>query len=144
MLVKRRFLLTAIASACWLALTGTSQAQQEILAMPRIGGYTVAPDNAIGAGGVGRPLVSPYTNLPLIDALGIPGGYQTLVQPFVDQSHVNNMQTGRIQRLQQQVSTVQTTISKSNTSRPGQIIRDTGHPTRTMNYSHYYPTAVLR
>ncbi len=144
MVSNRRFLAATMAAGWILALAGTSQAQQEILAMPRIGGYAAAPDNAIGAGGVGRPMVSPYMNLALTDAIGFPGGYQTLVQPFVHQNQVNNTQTGRIRSLQQQVSSVETTISKPSNTRPGQIIRDTGHATRTMNYSHYFPTAVLR
>jgi hypothetical protein len=72
--------------------------------------------------------------------MGLPGGYQTLVQPFVRQSQVNNVQQGSIQRLQRQVTTVQTQ-TETQSRRPGQIIRDTGHPTRSMNYSHYYPVA---
>ena len=64
---KRRFLLAAIAALAVLASADISHAQQEILAMPRLGGYTAASDNSIGAGGVGRPLVSPYTNLPMIN-----------------------------------------------------------------------------
>jgi hypothetical protein len=136
-------LLIAIAALGWsLGLTETGHAQQ-MLAMPRIGGYSAAPDTTLGAGGVGRPAVSPYTNLPMIDALAIPGGYQTLVQPFVNQNQVNNVQQSSINRLQRQVTNVATATSTSiNTARrPGQIIRDTGHPTRSMNYSHYFPTA---
>ncbi len=125
---------------CWgVTLAGTSHAQQ-ILASPRVGGYpTGGPLDPIGAGGVGRPSVSPYTNLYLADAIGMSGAYQTMVQPFVQQQQVNNGQTARIQRLQSQVSTVESTQFE----RVGlnQIIRDTGHQTRTLNYSHYYPTA---
>ena len=94
----------------------------------------------IGAGGVGRPAVSPYANLYVADALGMSGAYQTLVQPFVQQRQVNNGQTASIQRLQRQVSTVEPTTT--STRRPNQIIRDTGHQTRSLNYSHYYPTTT--
>jgi hypothetical protein len=138
-MVRKTLLLVAGCTVCWgVTLAGTGHAQQ-MLASPRIGGYSPnGPLDPIGAGGVGRPSVSPYTNLYLADAIGMSGAYQTMVQPFVQQQQVNNGQMAKIQRLQSQVSTVETASPKR---RPGQIIRDTGHQTRTLNYSHYYPTA---
>jgi hypothetical protein len=105
-----------------------------------MGGYPTggAPD-PIGAGGVGRPAVSPYANLYVADAIGMSGAYQTLVQPFVQQRQVNNSQMASMQRLQRQVSNAETTTSARH---PVQIIRDTGHQTRSLNYSHYYPTTT--
>ncbi len=138
-MVRKTILLVAGCAFWWgSAAAGTSHAQQ-LLASPRIGGYPVGGQaDPIGAGGVGRPAVSPYTNLYLADAVGMSGAYQTLVQPFVQQRQTNNGQTASIQRLQRQVSTLETTAPTS-TRRPNQIIRDTGHQTRTLNYSHYYP-----
>src|SRR5271156_1504817 len=108
MIRKTRLLVVGIA-LCWGAsLAGPGHAQQ-ILASPRLGGYPTGglPD-PIGAGGVGRPAVSPYMNLQVADALGMAGAYQTLVQPFVQQQLTNNGQTASIQRLQRQVNTVET------------------------------------
>jgi hypothetical protein len=140
-MVRKTLLLVVGCAFCWgAALAGTSHAQQ-ILASPRVGGYPTGGQlEPIGAGGVGRPAVSPYVNLQTADALGMVGGYQTLVQPFVQQRLVNNTQVASIQRLQRQVSTAEPTIT--NMRRPNQIIRDTGHQTRSLNYSHYYPTTT--
>ncbi|HEX4146945.1 MAG TPA: hypothetical protein VHY91_25835 [Pirellulales bacterium] len=144
-MIRTKLLLVVGCALCWGAsLAGTSNAQQT-LASPRIGGYpTMGQPEAIGAGGVGRPAVSPYSNLILADGLaqiGVGGGYQTLVQPFVQQRMVNNSQTASMQRLQRQVNNVESTTVTS-TRRPNQIIRDTGHQTRSLNYSHYYPTTT--
>jgi hypothetical protein len=140
MVLKKLFLVVACA-LCWeAALAATSHAQQ-ILASPRMGGYpTGGPPEPIGAGGVGRPAVSPYVNLTTADELGMIGGYQTLVQPFVQQRMVNNTQTASIQRLQRQVFSAEPATTSMR--RPNQIIRDTGHQTRSLNYSHYYPTTT--
>ena len=142
-MVRHKLLLVVGCALCWgAALAGTSHAQQ-ILASPRIGGYpTGGPPEPIGAGGVGRPAVSPYVNLQTADALGMIGGYQTLVQPFVQQRLVNNSQMASMQRLQRQVSNVEATTTTTSMRRPNQIIRDTGHQTRSLNYSHYYPTTA--
>jgi hypothetical protein len=139
-MVRKRILIVVGCALCWgAALTGTSHAQQ-ILASPRMGGYpTGGPPEPIGAGGVGRPAVSPYANLYVADAIGMSGAYQTLVQPFVQQHQVNNSQMASIQRLQRQAATADSTTSAR---RPNQIIRDTGHQTRSLNYSHYYPTTT--
>jgi hypothetical protein len=141
-MARKATLLVAATILCWAAgLTDNCQAQ-DILAMPRVGGYSSGPDAPIGAGGVGRPAVSPYMNLQVADALGMAGAYQTLVQPFVFQRQVSNTQQASIQKLQQQVTTVETANSMNR--RPGQIMRDTGHQTRNLNYSHYYPTTRLQ
>jgi hypothetical protein len=145
MIRTKRLLVVGCALYWGAALAGTSNAQQT-LASPRIGGYpAMGQPEAIGAGGVGRPAVSPYSNLILADGLaqlGVGGGYQTLVQPLVQQRMVNNAQMASMQRLQRQVNTVESTTVTTSMRRPNQIIRDTGHQTRSLNYSHYYPTTT--
>jgi hypothetical protein len=141
-MVHKIRILIAISTFCCLADLAKPGYGQQILAMPRMGGYSATADNTIGAGGVGRPSVSPYANLQMVDALGMVGGYQTLVQPFVYQRQATNVQQGSIQQLQRQVSTAQSTTTSAR--RPNQIMRDTGHQTHSMNYSHYYPTANMQ
>jgi hypothetical protein len=138
-------LLLVLGACCWAAAS-TVHAQQQILAMPRVGGYAAAADDSLGAGGVGRPSVSPYSNLALIDELGISGGYQTLVQPFVYQRQATLAQQSSIHQLQRQVTTIESApkVQPMSMMRPNQIIRDTGHQTRSMNYSHYFPTASVQ
>ncbi|HTU25171.1 MAG TPA: hypothetical protein VMF30_07225 [Pirellulales bacterium] len=137
-MVRHARLLAAGTVICWGVFCAQTSHAQQTLASPRLGGYASNPPlDPIGAGGVGRPSLSPYTNLYIADAIGMSGAYQTLVQPFTQQYQLNNVQRASIQRLQQQVATPTTTTS---TTRPNQTIRNTGHQTRSLNYSHYYPT----
>ena len=92
-----------------------------------------------GQGGISnpynpKPTVSPYLNL-----LQNGGGfnfpqYQTLVRPFFDQQSVNNRNAYDSQQLRGQVNSIQQRVNQSAVGG----IRATGHPTRYMNYSHYY------
>lgn len=80
-----------------------------------------------------KPTVSPYLNL-------LQGGgsafnfpqYQALVRPFLDQQVVNNRNAFNSQSLQRQVNSIQGQVNRGDGGRA------TGHPTRYMNYSHYY------
>ncbi len=90
-----------------------------------------APGAGGGSHSVGRPTVSPYTNLPLADGLaqlGIPGGYQTLVRPFIDGRRAANANSAAISRLQSQIAAG----AVSGGGRPA-------GPGFYLNYSHYYP-----
>jgi hypothetical protein len=82
-----------------------------------------------------RPTVSPYLNLLQGGggAINLPQ-YQTLVRPFLDQQAVNQNNAFNSQLLSRQVNSLQTQVNRNQFS-PG---RATGHPTRYMNYSHYY------
>jgi hypothetical protein len=81
-----------------------------------------------GAGPLGRPRVSPYTNMVFADALGqvgIGGGYQTLVRPFVDGRRATDANSADIARLQGQMAA-------------GAGGRGGYGASRFMNFSHYY------
>lgn len=82
-----------------------------------------------------RPTVSPYLNLLQggANSLNLPQ-YQTLVRPFLDQQSINERNQFDTQSLKRQVNTLQGQVNRA-TIGPG---RATGHPTRYMNYSHYY------
>ena len=81
-----------------------------------------------GSRSLGRPTVSPYTNMVFADGLGqlgVGGGYQTLVRPFVNGRRAINANSAAIARLEAQAAV-------------GAGVR----PARAgvyMNYSHYYP-----
>jgi hypothetical protein len=84
---------------------------------------------------VRRPNVSPYLNLLLPDANGVPGGnpgqYQTLVEPFINQQQTNQANASAINRLGAQVN---------SRGGGGRGFGGTGgnYHSRFMNYSHYY------
>jgi hypothetical protein len=82
-----------------------------------------------------RPTVSPYLNLLQGGggALNLPQ-YQTLVRPFLEQQAINDRNSFNTQLMGRQINTLQTQVNR-NQFAPG---RATGHPTRYMNYSHYY------
>ncbi len=55
----------------------------------------------------GRPTVSPYANMVFADGLGqlgVGGGYQTLVRPFVDGRRAINANSAAISRLESQAA----------------------------------------
>ncbi len=81
-----------------------------------------------------RPTVSPYLNLLQGGATSLPQ-YQALVKPFLEQQTVNDRNAFDSQLLRRQVNSLQNQYS-SGAAGAG---RATGHPTRFMNYSHYYP-----
>ena len=123
-----KILLASLATCAALAVARDAAAQQ--LLMPRIGGYSTAPEAQLP-----NPTVSPY--LLMTDA-GQTGmfNYQTLVQPLVQQRMTTNHQNASINNLQQQVQNVK---SNSGGRRGGQNKGDSGgHESRYLNYSHYY------
>ena len=81
-----------------------------------------------------QPTVSPYLNLLRDDrGVGLPN-YQALVKPRLEQRERERRQRANMNRMQQQVNTMQSDLRREAP------IHTTGHPTRFMNYSHYYPT----
>jgi hypothetical protein len=104
-----------------------------LLAVSFVSGQAPAFAQGGGAGGraLGRPTVSPYTNMVFADGLGqlgIGGGYQTLVRPFVDGRRAINANSAAISRLESQAASG---------------YGGGGRPNRAgiyMNYSHYYPS----
>ena len=83
-----------------------------------------------------RPTVSPYLNL-LRDDSGATANYQTLVRPQMEQIDFNRQQERQFDRLDRQFQNFR---SESAYPQDGSVeIRETGHTTRFMNLSHYYP-----
>jgi hypothetical protein len=119
----------AVALAVFLGvclLTSGAGAQQ--LLSPRLGGYSQAqPIEA------SNPVINPFLLMTDAGQTGILN-YQTLVQPMLQQRQVMMQQSSSITQLQQQARGAQMSPSK----RPGQNVRDTGHETRYLNYSHYF------
>jgi hypothetical protein len=88
-----------------------------------------------------KPTVSPYLNLLQGGggALNLPQ-YQTLVRPFLEQQAINDRNAFDSQLLRRQVNSLQNQTNRSAMAGG----RPTGHPTRYMNYSHYYYCSVRR
>jgi hypothetical protein len=86
-----------------------------------------------------RPTVSPYLNLllPSAQRTGIPL-YQSVVRPQLEQRRANTQQRVAIGQLQQQFTGLRAQAGGQQTATG---IRSTGHTTRFMNFSHYYPGA---
>jgi hypothetical protein len=84
-----------------------------------------------------RPTVSPY--LRLADGLGgrqaHPFAYQTEVRPLLEQEQRNTATRRALDQLQTQV----TSLGREIESGARDSARPTGHPTRFMNYSRFYP-----
>ncbi|HTU26373.1 MAG TPA: hypothetical protein VMF30_13290 [Pirellulales bacterium] len=83
---------------------------------------------------LGSPTVSPYLNLLTADAfgnVGIGGGYQTLVRPFVDSRRAINANSAAISQLQ-------------SGAFGGGGGGGGGASSHFRNYSHYYPGATGR
>jgi hypothetical protein len=102
-----------------------------------------APSLAQSGGGIYRggvnpyntkPTVSPYLNL-LQNNQNLPQ-YQTLVRPFLEQQSINDFNQRESQLMRRQINTLQGRSAGAGTG-VGPM-RSTGHPTRFMNYSHYY------
>jgi hypothetical protein len=130
-----RKLICMAAMAIWVAeCCYSSDAKAQQLLMPRVGGYATVQEDPLP-----HPVVSPYLLMTDIGQAGLLN-YQTLVQPLVQQRATTNHQNASINNLQQQVQSAQGAPRK----RPGQAIRDTGHETRYLNYSHYYSSATPR
>ncbi len=83
--------------------------------------------------GVNRPTVSPYLNLLQPGGSGVTAPYQTLVRPLVDERNRAQAQQRQINRVQSDLSRTRQQFSQQR----GAYM--TGHPTRFMVYSHFYP-----
>ena len=83
-----------------------------------------------------RPTVSPYLGLLSQGASqsGIPK-YFTNVRPRLEQRERIRQNEMKVQRLQQDVNQARTTAIRGR----GTNGLQTGHPTRFMNYLHFYP-----
>ena len=94
---------------------------------------TVRPWDQISS----RPTVSPYLNLIMGNstASGLPA-YHTQVRPQLEARDRNRQQARQISGMQQQISRVQNDVTRMGNTGG---LRTTGHPTRFMNYLHYYP-----
>ena len=92
-----------------------------------------------------RPTVSPY--LRLLNGNGTPnttfGGanaiYQTQVRPAIERRQQSQQQQSQIQSIQSNLGQL-----RQQFSRPNQGFMQTGHATRFMSYSHYYPSLFGR
>ena len=87
-----------------------------------------------------RNTVSPYLRL-LQGGSGVNSGfgnvaaiYQTQVRPAVQREQDTVMQRQQIQQMQSQLNQVRNQYRQANSG-----YMATGHPTRYMSYSHYYP-----
>lgn len=84
-----------------------------------------------------RPTVSPYLNLLRPQGgVGVPN-YQSLVRPELQQRRTNDIQGRQINQLQNKVN--QSYGGGGAANGAPQEIRATGHVTRFMNHSSYYP-----
>lgn len=85
-----------------------------------------------------RPTVSPYLQLVQNNGNGQIGRgsiYQTQVRPQIEARQRAKQQQQQIKQVQQQLNTVRRDYQSSTGGR-----MSTGHPTRFMSYSHYYPS----
>ncbi len=84
-----------------------------------------------------RPTVSPYLNLLNQQSTTGAPNYFTQVRPLLEQREQARRQTGALQQLQRQVTNVRQDLNRRTGPNAARV---TGHPTRFMTYSHYYPT----
>lgn len=87
-----------------------------------------------------RPTVSPYLNLIGSQADQQRGGitrpvYQTLVRPQLEQRRENQQTQRNMIQMQQQLSELRQSYQQSQAN----VFGATGHPTRFMIYSQYFP-----
>jgi len=88
-----------------------------------------------------RPTVSPYLNLIVDQQNRGLSTYHTLVRPQLEQRRQAQEQQVAIQRLNSQLSGVRSQLRRNTV--PGQPTA-TGHMTRFMTHSHYYPGLLMR
>ena len=85
-----------------------------------------------------RPTVSPYLNLTRVDAGS--GNYQTLVRPQLEQMEFNRQQQVQLDRLGREFEDFE--VRSAYPVGGSENIRATGHTTRYLNLSHYYPQST--
>jgi len=118
-----RLVVISFALLSCLLLTETASAQGIPSARSRI---------------LSRPTVSPYLNLLTERRGGLVGlNYSLDVRPQLEARRTFEQQQRDLTSLQRQVSTNRQSIGNL-VSPQGPGIRQTGHPTRFLNYSHYY------
>ena len=88
-----------------------------------------------------RPTVSPYLRLLQGNGQAQSGFanvqpiYQTQVRPELERRQNARVQAAQIQGIQRDLSRL-----RQQYTQPNQGYMQTGHPTRFMSYSHYYPS----
>lgn len=87
---------------------------------------------------LGRSTVSPY--LSLLQGSGQSGipRYFTQVRPQLQARQTARQNDAKLSEIEQQVTQVESTVLQNRAQRA------TGHPTRFMNYSHFYPSLARR
>ena len=92
-----------------------------------------------------RPTVSPYLRLlqnngnPQSGLGGVQPVYQTQVRPMLQRREQQRQQQAQIQQIQQNLGQL-----RQQFTQPNRGFMQTGHPTRFMSYSHYYPALNFR
>jgi len=115
------------------AQSGTTGSRSSVSALSRArGGLNISPNN--------RPTVSPYLRLlnnngNANNGLGASNAvYQTQVRPALERRQNQAQQQQQIQGIQRDLSRL-----RNQFTRPSSGFMATGHQTRFMTYSHYYP-----
>ena len=118
---------------CCAFLTATAFAQGGVSTLNGLGNRSV--NNQI----LNRPTVSPYLQLLQNNGAAAVGAgatasiYQTQVRPAVEARRQAAVQQGQINQIRNDLNRARQQFSRPT----GQ--NSTGHPTRFMSYSHYYP-----
>lgn len=134
--MTRSFWLACAALAV-LGLVDVRSAQAQAF-MPR---PSLQPRSTFGAPrystprGLQRPTVSPYLNLVRPDVFG-PLNYQLLVRPQIEQRYSNLRQERSLEMLGYELQAGEADLRRGRSSR----VRETGHVSDFMNYSHFYRT----
>ena len=133
MTIETPRLLTGIATLCLVALGLCSSADAQF---PQSSLY--GRERGIGAN---RATLSPYLNL-LNQQTGLDGSqqfgtvYYGLVRPQIDQRRAQRDQQRALSQIKEEVREVQSQLSGGGV-RSG--VPRTGHSSRFMSFSHYYP-----
>ncbi len=131
--LKRMILTTVL---CLIAVT-TAEAQSSA-----INTYGSVTRRNVNQTILNNPTVSPYLRLLQGNGGGVNQGiggvsaiYQTQVRPAIDNRQQSQVQQQQITQMQGQLNQVRSQYRQLSTG-----YMATGHPTRYMTYSHYYPS----
>ena len=127
----RKLTNTLLIAACFVLFDRSAEAQGQISQRPADYFSRFIRD---------RPTVSPYLNLVTSQRTQQRGGtvrpvYQTLVRPELEQRKANEQTQRNMIQMQNQLSDLRQSYRNSQSNALGA----TGHPTRFMIYSQYYP-----
>jgi hypothetical protein len=130
------FLALSIAAVWAAPAHGQSSSYGQLSGYPAVN----RPTSRLGRTPLTRPTVSPYLHLANQprDASGIPrfgGVYQVLVRPQLDQQEFSVDQQREIVRIQADMLQMQNELHGAATTGA----RRTGHHSRFMSFSHFYP-----